>query len=71
MDEVFGAESFIVLICYRRLGMMVGETIQSSAHYLIWYSKDPSAFKSRKVFEEQRVGIGTGDHYTQVYRPGQ
>ena len=35
LDEVFGAENFIVVICYRRLGMMVGESIQSSAHYLL------------------------------------
>jgi len=66
MDEVFGAENFVVLICYRRLGMMVGEEMQSSAHYLIWYARDRERMKSHKVFEKQIAGTGAGDHYTQV-----
>ena len=66
MDEVFGVSNFVVLICYRRLGMMVGESMQSSAHYLIWCAKDKSKFKHRKLFEQQVAGIGTGDHYTQL-----
>jgi len=66
MDEVFGAENFVVIICYRRLGMMIGETLQSSAHYLIWYAKDKSIFKNYKIYEQQIAGLGTGDHYTQL-----
>src|SRR5205823_5264387 len=53
MDEVFGSENFVVVVCFRRLGMMVGETIQSSAHYLLWYAKDKPQMKSRKLFERQ------------------
>src|SRR5215204_1476074 len=66
MEEVFGSDNFLVVICYRRLGMMVGETIQSSAHYLMWYAKDRERMKHRKMFERQIAGIGSGDHYTQV-----
>jgi adenine-specific DNA-methyltransferase len=66
MDEVFGVDNFVVIICYRRLGMMVGETIQSSAHYLVWYAKDRERMKHRKMFERQIAGFGSGDHYTQV-----
>lgn len=66
MDEVFGAENFVVVIAYRRLGMMVGETTQSSAHYLVWYARDKEQLKSRKLFQEQVAGVGTGDHYTQL-----
>jgi adenine-specific DNA-methyltransferase len=66
MDETFGAENFVVLICYRRLGMMVGSEIQSSGHYLIWYARDRDRLKSYKVFERQIAGVGTGDHYTQT-----
>jgi adenine-specific DNA-methyltransferase len=46
--------------------MMVGETIQSSAHYLIWYAREKDQLKSRKIFERQIAGVGTGDHYTQL-----
>jgi adenine-specific DNA-methyltransferase len=65
LDEILGAENFVVAICYRRLGMMVGETLQSSAHYLLWYARDRERMKARKLFEPQIAGIGTGDHYTQ------
>jgi adenine-specific DNA-methyltransferase len=66
MDEVFGVENFIVIVAYRRLGMMVGETVTSSAHYLIWYARDRERMKLRKMFERQIAGVGSGDHYTQL-----
>ena len=69
LDEVFGAQNFLVIICYRRLGMMVGESLQSSAHYLVWYAKDRERLKQRKLFEPQVAGVGTGDHYLQLERP--
>jgi adenine-specific DNA-methyltransferase len=69
MDEVFGAENFCVLICYRRLGIMIGTELKSSAHYLVWYARDKDRQKFHKVFEEQVVGIGTGDHFTQLENP--
>jgi adenine-specific DNA-methyltransferase len=65
MDEVFGSDNFVVLICYRRLGMMIGAGVQSSAHYLIWYSRSKGQLKQRKIYSEQVAGIGSGDHYTQ------
>jgi adenine-specific DNA-methyltransferase len=66
LDEVFGAENFIVLISYKRLGSMVGETMKSSAHYLLWYARKQELLKHRKVFLSQIAGVGTGDHYLQL-----
>ena len=68
-DEVFGAENFIVVICYKRLGMMVGEILKSSAHYLLWYARELGRAKFRKIFEEQVAGLGMGDHYNQLENP--
>ena len=65
MDETFGSENFVVLICYRRLGMMIGAGVQSSAHYLIWYSRSKKQLKQRKLYSAQVAGVGSGDHYTQ------
>ena len=65
-DEVFGAKNFVVLLCYRRLGVMIGAELKSSAHYLVWYAKDRAKYKFQKVFEEQIAGIGSGDHFTQL-----
>jgi adenine-specific DNA-methyltransferase len=70
MDEVFGKEHFLVLICYRRLGMMIGSGVQSSAHYLVWYAKDIDKVKQRKLFSSQIAGLGTGDHYVQKDEEG-
>ncbi len=66
LDEVFGADNFVVVICYRRLGMMVGETIQSSAHYVLWSARDKARLKSRKLFEQQVPGRDAGDHYVNL-----
>jgi adenine-specific DNA-methyltransferase len=66
LDEVFGPSNFVVLIAYRRLGMMVGETLQSSAHYLLWYCRDRERLSATKLFQEQVAGRGAGDHYTQL-----
>lgn len=70
MDEVFGKEHFLVLICYRRLGMMIGSGVQSSAHYLVWCAKDIDKIKQRKLFSSQIAGLGTGDHYVQKDEEG-
>jgi adenine-specific DNA-methyltransferase len=70
MDEVFGPDCFVVLIAYRRLGAMVGARITSTAHYLIWYCKNSSEMKYRKIFDPQIAGVGTGDRYTRVERIG-
>jgi len=66
MDEIFLSKNFCVIICYRRLGTMIGAEMKSSAHYLVWYAKNKDIYKFRKVFAEQLVGIGTGDHFTQL-----
>ncbi len=70
LDEVFGSQNFCVLICYRRLGTMIGSELKSSAHYLVWYAKNKEKYKFHKVFEEQIAGIGTGDHFTQIEEIG-
>jgi adenine-specific DNA-methyltransferase len=50
--------------------MMVGETLQSSAHYLLWYAKNKAQMKDRKLFERQIPGRGAGDHYIQLEQIG-
>ncbi len=66
MDEVFGAENFKALICYRRLGMMTAEGFVTSTHFITRYAKNARVLKQRKLFVEQLAGVEAGDHYTQV-----
>src|SRR5271157_2431557 len=49
---------------------MIGAEMKSSAHYLVWYARDKERQKFYKVFDEQVVGIGTGDHFTQLEHIG-
>jgi adenine-specific DNA-methyltransferase len=69
LDEVFGSGSFKALISYKRLGMMVGEELQTSTHFIIWFIKKIEETKPRKLFQDQIAGLGTGDHYNQVEEP--
>jgi len=66
MDEVFGDDNFRSLVSYKRLGMMTGRGFVTTTHFIIFYTKNKSEAKERKLFEIQEPGIGTGDHYNQV-----
>ena len=56
MDEVFHRENFVSLITYRTSS---GTTQQSSlkriSDYIIWYCKDQTAIKFRRILEEKSV----------------
>jgi adenine-specific DNA-methyltransferase len=69
LDEIFGRENFKVLISYKRLGMMVGEELVTSTHFILWFAKRIEEATPQELFLEQVVGLGTGDHYSQVEEP--
>jgi adenine-specific DNA-methyltransferase len=69
LDEIFGHENFKAIISYKRLGMMVGEELQTSTHFIIWFTKKVDETTPRKLFLNQIAGVGTGDHYSQVEQP--
>ena len=46
---------------------MIGETIQSSAHYLLWYAKDKERIQVPHLISRNKLlGADTGDHYTRL-----
>lgn len=53
MDEVFGSENFVSQIIYTKTSGMSTNTIGSVADYIIWYAKDSSIVKIRKLFKEK------------------
>jgi adenine-specific DNA-methyltransferase len=69
LDEIFGRENFKAIISYKRLGMMMGEELQTSTHFIIWFTKKVDETTPRKLFIDQVAGVGTGDHYSQVEQP--
>ena len=64
MDEVFGSENFVSQIIYTKTGGFSTETIGNVADYIVWYAKDITSVKIRKLFKEKDL---EGDsHYSTI-----
>ncbi|MBD2497897.1 site-specific DNA-methyltransferase [Nostoc sp. FACHB-280] len=59
MDEVFGSGNFIGQITFRTGSGFVARYIKTTNDYLIWYSKDASQAKFRRLFVEKNTGNET------------
>lgn len=66
MDEVFGSENFVSQIIYQKTtgAGSPGELTAPAAiaDYIIWYAKDRTSYKYRKLFTNKSVE----DNYTQI-----
>jgi adenine-specific DNA-methyltransferase len=51
LDEVFGAENFIAQISVSKTGSLTGEFLSSVTDYLLWYGRDKSRAKYKKLFD--------------------
>src|SRR5205814_5212520 len=60
MDEVFGAENFVVLITIQKTGAQPSELLAGVADYVVWYAKDKEQVKSRMIYRSKEVGVGEG-----------
>ena len=59
MDEIYGAENFMNLIAYRTKIPLGTKYLASIYDYIIWFAKDKSKVKFRKLYEERKSGEGT------------
>ena len=56
LDELFGPESFVGLITFRKKNMPFGARyIEGMCDYLIWYGKDTTQTKFRPLFDDKDV----------------
>jgi len=56
MDEVFGVDSYISEIIFRKKGMTLGaKTLETMNDLIIWYAKDKNKVKYRQIYEEYNV----------------
>ncbi|MFO0965931.1 MAG: site-specific DNA-methyltransferase [Gemmataceae bacterium] len=60
MDEVFGRDNFLTLITFKTKIPLGTSFLAGVSDYLIWYSKDKTKAKFRKLYEE-RVIDGTSE----------
>jgi len=67
LDEVFGAENFIANIVFRTKIPLGTTFLAGIADYILWYGKNKSAIKYRKIFHSRATGEGT--QFTHVRLP--
>ena len=59
MDEVFGSANFMSIIAYRTKIPLGTKYLASIYDYIVWFSKDKSNIKFRKLYELRKSGEGT------------
>lgn len=70
MDEVFGSENFVSQIFYKKTSGAgsPGELIAppSVGDYIVWYAKDKSVYKFRKLYIPRTYGDPGTEHYRSI-----
>ena len=66
MDEVFGSDNFIVTIIVTKTGSHSGDLLEPINDYIVWFAKDKTLVKSKKLFIEREwspANTGGFNHY--------
>jgi adenine-specific DNA-methyltransferase len=69
MQEIFGKQNFIGIITFKKTGGSGQQLLDAISDYLIWFSKDITAVKFRRLYETKDLASGSGERYTQVELP--
>ena len=67
IDEVFGEENFIGQIVFKKTSGMGSDLIDSISDYILWFAKDISVAKFRRLYFT-KVGDGVGMEMYKSYR---
>lgn len=66
MDEVFGSDNFCNIIDFQKSSGQASELLPSVSDYLVWYAKDKSCVKYRKLYEIKDPTTRGGSIYNNV-----
>ena len=69
MDEVFGDENFCSIIPFVTTSSQTSELISSTFYFLLWYAKDRTKVKFRRLYKSKAVGAEGGTKYKSVELP--
>ncbi len=69
MDEVFGSENFVSLICYSKTGGLGSSLLDGIFDFIVWYAKDVSKIKYRQLYFEKEFGGDGASKYNSVELP--
>lgn len=68
LDEVFGSESHIATIIFKKTGGLAGNKLTVSNDYLLWVARDATQVKYKPLMTE-RAADGLGDVFRYVWQP--
>ncbi len=69
MDEVFGEENFVALICFQKTGGLVSEGVVQTLDFILWYSKVREKTKIRQLYDLRRAGDPSLERYDLITAP--
>ena len=65
MDEICTPDNFVVQIGFQKTGGLAGSYIESTQDYILWYCKDKSKAKFRRLYADRKEGNASLDRYDQ------
>ena len=62
LDEIFGSENFVSLICFQKVGHPFSSTnnLPSKLDFILWYAKDRSKMKFHKLYINRKNELPVG-----------
>ena len=66
MDEIFSPDGFCSLISFAKTSGLARETVSRTNDFLVWYAKDRTALKVRKLYKKKRLGDEGSQEYFNV-----
>ncbi len=69
LDEVFGDENFCSIIPFVTTSSQTSELISSTFDFLLWYAKDRTKVKFKRLYKSKAVGAEGGTKYKSVELP--
>ena len=63
LDEVFGAENFVSVITFRKTSNLTAEFLPTSGDFILWFAKDRSQVKFRRLFVSKTFESASSDTY--------
>ena len=69
LDEVFGSENFVSLVCFRKTSNLTAEFLPTSTDFILWYGRDRTRTKYRQTFVEKTFETVSSDTFGCVEFP--
>ena len=63
MDEIFGAQNFVVTIKFSKTSGLGGQLLDETFDHILWYSKNIERLKFRRLFLERALGESGATQY--------